>query len=90
LKLYDLATGQTQVVSAELWNEWRPAISGNRVVWQAWPTQPDTTEGAGDPGRHLPVRRPAGASIFGRRLVFQGDASGAWNVYIGNRFVYMG
>ena len=45
IRLYDIGTGQTQIVSDELWNEWRPAISGNRVVWQAWPTQPDTTEG---------------------------------------------
>ena len=36
--LYDIASGQTSVVSAHPWNEWRPAISGNRVVWQAWPS----------------------------------------------------
>jgi beta propeller repeat protein len=45
IRLYDIGTGQTQVVSNELWNEWRPAISANRVVWQAWPTQPDTVQG---------------------------------------------
>jgi beta propeller repeat protein len=45
IRLYNIGTGQTQVVSSELWNEWRPAISGDRVVWQAWPTQPDTVQG---------------------------------------------
>ena len=43
IRLYDIASGQTRVVSNQPWNEWRPAISGNRVVWQAWPNQPDTT-----------------------------------------------
>ena len=45
IRLYDIGTGQTKVVSNQPWNEWRPAISGSRVVWQAWPNQPDTTEG---------------------------------------------
>jgi hypothetical protein len=45
IRLYDVASGQTGVVSSQFWNEWRPSISGNRVVWQAWPNQPDTTIG---------------------------------------------
>jgi hypothetical protein len=45
IRLYNIGTGQTEVVSSELWNEWRPGISGDRVVWQAWPTQPDTAQG---------------------------------------------
>jgi hypothetical protein len=45
IRRYNIATGQTEVVADEPWNEWRPGISGNRVVWQAWPTQPDTDEG---------------------------------------------
>ena len=45
IRVYDIASGQTAVVSNQPWNEWRPAISGNRVVWQAWPGQPDTTNG---------------------------------------------
>ena len=45
IRLYNIGTGQTRVVSNQPWNEWRPAISGNRVVWQAWPNQPDTTTG---------------------------------------------
>ena len=45
IRLYNIGTGQTQVVSSELWNEWRPGISGNRVVWQAWPNYPDTATG---------------------------------------------
>jgi TolB protein len=45
IRLYNIASGQTKVVSAQPWNEWRPAISGNLVVWQAWPNQPDTTTG---------------------------------------------
>jgi beta propeller repeat protein len=53
IRLYNLGTGQTQVVSNEFWNEWRPAISGDRVVWQAWPNQPDTTEGIQIRGKNL-------------------------------------
>jgi hypothetical protein len=45
IRLYNIGTGETQIVSNELWNEWRPAISGNRVVWQAWPGQPNTDQG---------------------------------------------
>jgi beta propeller repeat protein len=45
IKLYAMSSGQTSNVSSEIWNEWRPSISGNRVVWQAWPAQPDTTQG---------------------------------------------
>jgi beta propeller repeat protein len=144
IRLYDMATGQTTPVTSEIWNEWRPGISGSRVVWQAWPTQPDTTEGIQVYGRNLntgegfvvsegpgnqtaPVisgstvaweddrqgrpeiwwrdlgttmqeipadtsvaGRQQAPSIFGRRLVFQGDASGPWNTYIGNLFFFTG
>jgi beta propeller repeat protein len=45
IRIYNIGSGQTEVLSNEFWNEWRPAISGNRVVWQAWPTQPDTVQG---------------------------------------------
>jgi Tol biopolymer transport system component len=38
---FDLTTGATTVVSAQPWNEWIPAISGDRVVWRAWPNQPN-------------------------------------------------
>jgi beta propeller repeat protein len=41
IHLYDMSSGQRSVVANQLWNEWRPAISGNRVVYQAWPNQPD-------------------------------------------------
>ena len=37
-------TGQTRVVADQPWNEWRPSISGNRVVWQAWPNPPSTQD----------------------------------------------
>lgn len=53
IRLYDLASGQTTVVSDKPWNEWRPAISGNRVVWQAWPNQPDTVDGIQIRGTNL-------------------------------------
>jgi TolB protein len=38
ISMFDRTTGATTVVSAQPWIEWRPAISGNRVVWQAWQT----------------------------------------------------
>jgi beta propeller repeat protein len=41
ISLFDRTTGATTVVSAQPWNEWIPAISGSRVVWQAWPNQPN-------------------------------------------------
>ena len=56
IRLFDLASGQTTVVTDEPWNEWQPAISGDRVVWQAWPNQPDTTDGHPDQG-HPPLDR---------------------------------
>jgi beta propeller repeat protein len=37
--LFDRTTGATTTVSAQPWNEWQPAISGDRVVWQGWPGQ---------------------------------------------------
>ena len=54
IRLYDIGTGQTTVVSEQTWNEWRPAISGNRVVWQAWPGPARST--------------PQGIQIFGTNL----------------------
>jgi TolB protein len=36
ISMFDRTTGATTVVSAQPWIEWQPAISGNRVVWQAW------------------------------------------------------
>jgi beta propeller repeat protein len=45
IALYDVATGQTTPVSVEAGNALRPAISGDRVVWQAWPTQPNANQG---------------------------------------------
>lgn len=53
IRLYDIASGQTTTVSDRPYNEWRPAISGDRVVWQAWPNQPDTTEGIQILGKRL-------------------------------------
>jgi len=53
IRLYDLATRTTTVVSDRPWNEWRPAISGDRVVWQAWPNQPDTVDGIQIMGKRL-------------------------------------
>jgi beta propeller repeat protein len=41
ISMFDRTTGTTSVVSAQPWNEWQPAISGNLVVWQAWPNQPN-------------------------------------------------
>jgi TolB protein len=38
ISMFDRMTGATTVVSAQPWIEWQPAISGNRVVWQAWQT----------------------------------------------------
>jgi beta propeller repeat protein len=38
ISMFDRTTGATTVVSAQPWIEWQPAISGNRVVWQAWQT----------------------------------------------------
>jgi beta propeller repeat protein len=146
VRLYDMASGQTSIVANQLWNEWRPAISGNRVVWQAWPTQPDITEGiqiygknlgTGDnfvvsegpdnqtapvisgstvawednrqgrseiwwrdlattmPQTGIPVDTDVAGSqqapsLFQRRIVFQNDSTGPWNVDIGNLFFYTG
>jgi Tol biopolymer transport system component len=42
IRLYDVGTRQTSVVANQNLNEWRPSISGNRVVWQVFPTVPDT------------------------------------------------
>ncbi len=53
IRMYDLASQQTTVVSSKPFNQWRPAISGDRVVWQAWPNQPDTTEGIQIRGTNL-------------------------------------
>jgi beta propeller repeat protein len=53
IHLFDLPTRTTTVVSAQPWNEWRPAIAGNLVVWQAWPNQPDTVEGIQIMGKSL-------------------------------------
>jgi beta propeller repeat protein len=41
ISMFDRTTGATTTVSAQGWNEWQPAISGNRVAWQAWPNQPN-------------------------------------------------
>jgi beta propeller repeat protein len=41
ISMFDRTTGATTVVSAQPWSEWQPAISGSRVVWQAWPNQPN-------------------------------------------------
>lgn len=54
---YNLNTAATSVVSAQRWNEWRPAVSGDRVVWQAWPFQPDTAVGIEIYGRNLATGR---------------------------------
>jgi beta propeller repeat protein len=144
IRLYDMTSQQTTDVAHELWNEWRPAISGNRVVWQAWPSQPDTTQGIDIFGKNLDTGQdfvvsnglgnqtapaisgstvvweddrqgrseiwwrdlattmnemPADSSVSGsqeapslfqRRLVFQGNALGPWNVYIANLFFFTG
>jgi beta propeller repeat protein len=146
IRLYNIGSGETQVVSDEAWNEWRPAISGNRVVWQAWPNQPDTDTGiqilgtnlaTGEdfvvtdgpehqtapvisgstvawedvrsgqreiwwrdvattmPATGIPVEgslpgNQQSASLFGRRVVFQGNAEGPWNVYLGQLFFFTG
>jgi TolB protein len=58
IRLYNLDTGQRSLVSDTQWNEWRPAISGDRVVWQEWPNQPP-------PGDPEPV---AGIQILGKHL----------------------
>jgi hypothetical protein len=39
ISMLDRTTGATTTVSAQPWNEWQPPISGNRVVWQGWPSQ---------------------------------------------------
>jgi hypothetical protein len=44
--MFDRTTGATTVVSAQPWNEWQPAISGDRVVWQAWPALRASTSSA--------------------------------------------
>ncbi len=136
IRLYALTTRETTVVSDRPWAEWRPAISGDRVVWQEWPNQPDTVEGIQIVGKRLstgetfvvtngpghqtapvisgsvvawedarsgdsrvwwrdlattmserevassqPGRQQAPA-LSGRSLTYQGDATGAWNVYL--------
>jgi beta propeller repeat protein len=53
IRLYNIGTGQTSVVANEFWNEWRPSISGNRVVWQAWPNGPGSPEGIQIYGKDL-------------------------------------
>ena len=53
IRMYALASQQTTVVSSKPFNQWRPAISGDRVVWQAWPNQPDATEGVQVRGTNL-------------------------------------
>jgi beta propeller repeat protein len=39
ISMFDRTTGATTTVSAQPWNEWMPAISGNRVVWQGGPVR---------------------------------------------------
>ena len=53
IRLFDLASRTTTVVASDSWNDWRPAISGDRVVWQAWPNQPDTVNGIQIMGKSL-------------------------------------
>jgi beta propeller repeat protein len=36
IRLYNIGTRQTTTVANQPYNEWRPAISGSRVVWQAF------------------------------------------------------
>ena len=48
-----MSSGQTSVVADQFWNEWRPSISGNRVVWQAWPNGPGSPEGIQIYGKDL-------------------------------------
>ena len=42
------SSSATTTVSAQPWNEWQPAISGNQVVWQGWP-------GQGQPGATIQI-----------------------------------
>jgi beta propeller repeat protein len=53
IRLYDIGTGQTTDVADQPWIEWRPAISGSRVVWQALPNPSDTTAGIQIYGKDL-------------------------------------
>jgi beta propeller repeat protein len=53
IRLYSMSSGQTSVVADQFWNEWRPSISGNRVVWQAWPNGPGSPEGIQIYGKNL-------------------------------------
>jgi beta propeller repeat protein len=53
IRMYDMATHQVTSVADAAYNQWRPAISGNLVVWQAWPFQPDVTTGIQIFGRDL-------------------------------------
>jgi beta propeller repeat protein len=53
IRLYNMGTGQTTTVTNQIWNEWRPSISGNRVVWQAWPNPSDPTQGIQIYGKDL-------------------------------------
>jgi beta propeller repeat protein len=48
ISIFDRTTGATTIVSAQPWNEWQPAISGDRVVWQGWPWQ-------GQPGATIKI-----------------------------------
>jgi beta propeller repeat protein len=91
IRLYNVGTGQTTVVSNEIWNEWRPAISGNRVVWQAWPLQPDPVTGIQIYGKDLNTNQgfivSAGAQnqtgpvISGSTVAWEDNRSGAPQIW---------
>jgi beta propeller repeat protein len=138
IRLYDVGSGQTTTVSDQPWNEWRPAISGNRVVWQAltsdiqiYGKNLDTGENfvvsEGPDSQTAPVisgstvawqdnrsgtpqiwwrdlattmpqipvdstlkGRQEEPSLVNRQVVFQSDATGAWNVYEATLFFFTG
>ena len=77
-----------------------PVISGSTVAWEDVRSGGRVRSGgatsrprcpAGSRGRRLPVQGSQLApSLFGRRVVFQNDSTGPWNVYIGQLFFFTG
>ena len=78
IRLYDIGSGQTTVVSNELWNEWRRRSPGIRVVWQAWPTQPNTTEGIQIFGTNLDTGQDFVVTNRPRPIRWRRQSRGRW------------
>lgn len=85
IRIYDVASGQTGVVSDQPWNEWRPAISGNLVVWQALTTDIQIYGKYLDTGQNVVVTEAGGnqtaPTVSGTTVAWQDERSGTPQVW---------